>query len=141
MPVVTTPDDTGRRGAAVTAGLPELDAILALQRELLDDLTFALESESALVHSGMREQSLRRAATEVSTASGRLRDAELLRSVYTEQAAADLGLDPAPTLAEIAARTGEPWRGRLLQRRAQLRAAADDVSTVSTDRVPDDRVD
>lgn len=124
----------------MTAGLPELDAVLALERELLDDLAFALESESALTLCSLREKSLRRAATEVATASDRLRDAELLRSVYTEQAAAELGLDPAPTLAELAARTGEPWRAVLLARRSQLRAAAHDVGSVSTGRFPGDRV-
>ena len=124
----------------MTAGLPELDAVLALERELLADLAFALESESALVRSSLREESLVRAATEVSSASDRLRDAELLRSIYTEQAAADLGLDPAPSLAELATRTGEPWRARLLERRTQLRAAADEVGTVSAGRLPGARV-
>lgn len=124
----------------MTPGLPELEAVLALERELLDDLVFALESESALMRFGLREKSLRRAATEVTTAGDRLRSAELLRSVYAEQAAVELGLDPAPTLVELATRTGEPWRALLLERRSQLRAAADEVGRVSKSRFPSDRV-
>lgn len=124
----------------MTAGLPELDAVLSLERELLDDLAFALESQSALQQSSLRERSLHRAAAEVFSASDRLRDAELLRSVHTEQAAAVLGLGPGPTLAELAARTGPPWREILLERRSQLRAAADDVAALSQPRTPGDRV-
>ncbi len=124
----------------MTPGLPELDAVLALERELLEDLVFALQSESALTRFSLRERSLRRAATEVTTASDRLRSAELLRSVYTEQAAADVGLHPVPTLVELANHTGEPWRALLLERRSQLRAAAHEVGRVSTSRFPGDRV-
>lgn len=106
--------------------MKQLNGILWHERLLLEDLLFALEAEQ-WVRSAGRTRWLARVADDIDTAGARLRDAEVLRAVEADAVAAGLGLAPAPSLTELADRVGEPWRTILLEQRAVLRNAADDV--------------
>jgi len=88
--------------------MQRLSQVLWRERELLENLQYALEVEQLILASG-RTGWLLRAATDVEGVLGDLRRTEVMRAVAADQAAAILGLAPNPSLKELASRVGEPW--------------------------------
>ncbi len=117
--------------AAGSAGpaLAQLNGILWDERDLLEDLFFALGSEQWLAAGGYTRH-LDRAAQRVRAANDRLRDAEVIRAAESDAVASGLGLPPAPSLTDLAESAGEPWRTILLEQRSVLLAAADEITRV-----------
>lgn len=93
---------------APDVALEELSGALWQVRRLLDLLRFRLEEEQLLARAGGRRW-LPTARREVEAVQDRLRLAELVRAVSTEQAAAALGVGSPATLRELARTAPEPW--------------------------------
>jgi hypothetical protein len=89
-------------------GLPQVSNLLWRERELLELLLFKLEEEQLLLASG-RTRWLAHASREVEAVLEQVRDAELLRAVEVDTAAAELGLPPSPSLRTLAERSPAPW--------------------------------
>lgn len=111
--------------------MKHLNGILWHERSLLEELLFALEIEQWVRAAG-RTRWLVRAADQVCAAGDRLRDAEVLRAVESDAVAARLGLQPAPSLTQLAESAGEPWRTILLDQRAGLRNATADLAAAGS---------
>jgi flagellar FlgN protein len=117
------------------AGFAEASDILWRERELLDVLLFKLDQQRLLLSEG-GERAVRwlaRASHEIDLVLEELRLADLARAVEVDALAAELGLDPAPTLGELAAAAPAPWNDLFAAHRLafetlvdQVRAAADD---------------
>jgi hypothetical protein len=101
--------------------LQRLSQVLWRERELLEDLQYALEVEQLILASG-RNGWLMRAATDVESVLGDLRRTEVLRAVAADDAAASLGLAPNPSLQELAARAEAPWDEILTEHREAFMA-------------------
>jgi uncharacterized SAM-binding protein YcdF (DUF218 family) len=93
-----------------------LSSLLWRERELLAMLLFKLEVEQ-LILTGGKSQWLALAAREVESVLEGIRDVELLRAVCVDSVAAETGLEPGPSLAEIARASGEPWQAIWLDHR------------------------
>lgn len=92
--------------------LSGLSAVLWREREVLDDLLYRLDVQQLLLMSG-RDMWLVRASREIEETIERIRSIELERAILFDVAARELGLDPSPSLSNIAAVVDEPWRGLL----------------------------
>lgn len=123
----------GSRGAAV--GLAELNGVLWNERDLLEDLLFALRTEQWVIGQG-HGRWVGRAGDRVEEVNDCLRLTEVLRAAESAAVAADLGLGSDPSLTELAESAGEPWRTIFLEQRTGLRAAAGDIAdaTANTPR-------
>lgn len=110
--------------------MEDLSSVLWRERELLDTLLYKLEVEQ-LVLAGGRTHWLAMAAREIDDVLAQIRDIELLRAVEVDLVAAELGLDPAPGLHEIADRCDEPWRGIWLDHRAAFTTVATEIQKMS----------
>lgn len=110
--------------------MEELNGILWEERDLLEDLLFALHTERWVRSTG-RSRWLLRAADQVYRASDRLRTTEVLRAVAADAAAAKWGIPVAAPLSQLAERAGEPWRTIFLDQRARLSAVAGDLARVA----------
>jgi hypothetical protein len=117
------------------AGLAEVSDVLWRERELLDVLLFKLDQERLLLSEGGPHavRWLARASHEIDVVLEELRLADLTRAMEVDALAAELGLDPAPTLAKLAEAAPPPWDDLFAAHRAafatlvaQVRAAADD---------------
>jgi hypothetical protein len=116
-------------------GFAEVSDALWRERELLDVLLFKLDQERLLLSEG-GERAVRwlaRASHEIDVVLEELRLADLTRAIEVDALAADLGLDPAPTLARLVEAAPAPWADLLAAHRAaiealvaQVRMAADD---------------
>jgi FlgN protein len=107
-----------------------LSSLLWRERELLELLLFKLEVEQ-LVLTGGRSQWLAFAAREVESALEEIRDVELLRAVSVDCVAAEMGLEPGPSLAEIARASGEPWRAIWLDHREAFTTVTTQIREMS----------
>lgn len=92
--------------------LSGLSAVLWREREVLDDLLYRLDVQQLLLMSG-RDIWLVRASREIEESIERVRSIELERAILFDAAARELGLEPSPSLSNIAAVVDEPWRGLL----------------------------
>ena len=110
--------------------MDDLSSVLWRERELLDALAYKLEVEQ-LVLAGGRTHWLAVAAREVEEVLEDIRGIELLRAVEVEAAAEDLGLEPNPSLREIAESCQEPWRSILLDHREAFITTAAQISRLS----------
>lgn len=110
--------------------MEDLSSVLWRERELLDTLLYKLEVEQ-LVLAGGRTHWLAVAAREIDDVLDQIRDIELLRAVELDVVAAELGLDPAPGLHEVADRCEEPWRGIWLDHRAAFTTVAASIQKMS----------
>lgn len=111
-------------------GLQELNGVLWDERDLLEDLLFALRTEQWVIGEG-HSRWVGRAGNRVAEVNDSLRLTEVLRAAESAAVAAELGLGPAPSLTELAESAGEPWRTMLLEQRAGLLVAADDIAAVT----------
>jgi hypothetical protein len=90
------------------ASFAEVSDILWRERELLDVLAFKLDQERLLLADG-NVRWLARAAHEIELVIEQARLLELTRAVEVDALAQSIGLEPAPTLAELAAAAPPPW--------------------------------
>ncbi|HET7357855.1 MAG TPA: flagellar protein FlgN [Nocardioidaceae bacterium] len=110
--------------------MEELSSVLWQERELLETLLFKLEVEQ-LVLAGGRSRWLPAAAREIDACLGRIREVELLRAVAVDNVAAELGVEPNPSLHEIADRCEEPWRSIWLDHREAFTTVATQIGQMS----------
>lgn len=110
--------------------MEDLSSVLWRERELLDTLLYKLEVEQ-LVLAGGRTHWLAVAAREIDEVLDQIRDIELLRAVELDVVAAELGLDPAPGLHEVADRCDEPWRSIWLDHRTAFTTVAAEIQKMS----------
>lgn len=96
--------------------MEKLSLILWRERELLELLSFKLETEHLVLASG-RTRWLAHANREVEEVLERIRETDLLRAVAADEAATSVGLDANPSLADLAVAAGEPWRTMLMDHR------------------------
>jgi len=113
-----------------TTSLENLSSLLWRERELLELLLYKLEVEQ-LVLTGGKQHWLAAAAREVEAVLEDIRDAELLRAIAVDAAAADLGLPPAPSLADIAGACTEPWRGIWLDHRDSFTTVTSQITDMA----------
>ncbi|WP_030482615.1 flagellar protein FlgN [Nocardioides aequoreus] len=110
--------------------MDKLSQVLWRERELLESLTFKLEVEQLVLASG-RTTWLARATKEVELVLEMLREAEILRAVASDEAAATLGLGSTPSLRVLAEAVDEPWRGILLDHRDAFEQATRDIEALA----------
>ena len=113
-----------------TTSMENLSSLLWRERELLDLLLYKLEVEQ-LVLTGGKQHWLAAAAREVETVLEDIRDVELLRAIAVDAVAGDLGLPPAPSLADIAGACTEPWRGIWLDHRESFTALTSQITEMA----------
>jgi hypothetical protein len=110
--------------------MEDLSSILWRERDLLDLLLYKLEIEQ-LVLTNNRSQWLPLAAREVESVLNDIRRVELLRAVSVDTLAAELGLEPSPSLRDIAEASREPWRAIWLDHREAFSTVATQISEMS----------
>ena len=110
--------------------MQRLSQVLWRERELLENLQYALEVEQLILASG-RSGWLLRAATDVEGVLGDLRRTEVMRAVAADQVAAGLGLAPNPSLKELATRVGEPWGEILTDHREAFLAMTRSITALA----------
>jgi len=110
--------------------MEELSSVLWQERELLETLLYKLEVEQ-LVLAGGRTRWLPAAAREIDACLERIRGVELLRAVAVDAVAAELGLEPNPSLQQIANQSEEPWRGIWLDHREAFTTVAAQIGHMS----------
>lgn len=90
-------------------GLAEVSNVLWRERELLELLLFKLEEEQLLIATG-RTKWLGHATREVEVVVNEVRNAEAVRAIHVDAAAEQLGLQPNPSLRELAEAAPEEWQ-------------------------------
>ncbi len=107
--------------------MERLNSLLWEERDLLEELLFAIETEHWVQTTGpSRFGDLAR--SRLLAAGDLLRRTEVLRAAESDALAARLGMAASPSLAELAQRAGDPWRTILLDQRTALRAATSEVT-------------
>lgn len=114
---------------AATAALSER---LWHERELLDDLYYALSVQHALLRSGEVRWAAR-SDDAVRTALTALDECAVLRSIDADAVARAHGLSIDATLADLARHADQPWATILLDHHAALLAATEQVDRVATE--------
>lgn len=110
--------------------MEDLSSVLWRERELLETLLYKLEVEQ-LVLAGGRSRWLPAAAREIEAVLANIRDIELLRAVEVDEVAEELGLDPNPSLKDLAATSPEPWNAIWLDHREAFRTVAAEISAMA----------
>ncbi|MDA8400870.1 MAG: flagellar export chaperone FlgN [Actinomycetota bacterium] len=103
-------------------GLSEVSAILWRERQLLDTLAFKLKEEHLLLLAG-EQQWLSKATLEVTEVLEAIKAAELSRALETQDLIMEFGLDPMPTLDELAQATPAAWHQTFSDHKSGLMAA------------------
>ena len=107
-------------------GLSELSNILWRERQLLELLLFKLEEEQLVLSAG-RSRWLSHATREVEMVLEEIKQAELARSIEVDAVAAELGLEPGPSLRRLADAAPAPWKGLLEQHRRAFLTATQEI--------------
>lgn len=107
-------------------GLSDVSTILWRERHLLELLAFKLDQQRLLIGSG-RDRWLSHAADELEAVLDELRHTELVRAMEVDALAAELGLEPGPTLAQLADASPPPWDELFRQHRDALVELAAEV--------------
>src|SRR3954466_9504707 len=107
-------------------GLSEVSNILWRERQLLELLLFKLEEEQLVLSAG-RARWLSHATREVEMVLEEIKRAELARSMEVDAAAAELGIEPAPSLRRLAEAAPAPWSGLLEQHRRAFLTATQEI--------------
>lgn len=110
--------------------MEDLSAVLWRERELLETLLFKLEVEQLVLATG-RSRWLPSAAREIEEVLDAIREIELVRAVEADALAATLGLQPNPSLREIAEACDEPWRGIWLDHRESFTTVAEEIQAMA----------
>lgn len=112
--------------------MEKLSLILWRERELLELLSYKLEVERLVLASG-RTRWLVNATREIEDVLATIRETEVLRALAADEAAAELGLAPDPSLASLAAAAPDPWGTLLLEHRDAFVVAAREIAQLSED--------
>lgn len=110
--------------------MEKLSQVLWRERDLLESLTYKLEVEQLMVERG-RTTWLARATKEVELVLDMLREAEVLRAVAADEAAAAAGLSPSPSLRSLAEAVDEPWRSILQDHRTAFETSCRDIESLA----------
>ncbi|NUR09858.1 MAG: flagellar protein FlgN [Nocardioidaceae bacterium] len=110
--------------------MEDLSSVLWRERDLLELLLFKLEVEQ-LVLAGGRSHWLPAAAREIEAVLAEIREVELLRSVRVDELAEEIGLDPNPSLSQIAEASPEPWKTLWLDHRESFATVAAQITEMS----------
>lgn len=106
--------------------MEKLTWVLWRERELLEGLLYRLETEELVMSSG-RTRWLPVASRDVEEAARQIRETELLRAVAADEAAADVGLGPNPSLSALVAAADEPWSAILADHREAFSALSEEI--------------
>jgi hypothetical protein len=110
--------------------MEDLSSLLWRERELLEKLLYKLDVEQ-LVLAGGRTHWLAMAAREIDDVLATIRDLELLRAIELDEVAEELGLEPSPSLHEIADHCEEPWKSIWLDHRTAFTTVATSITQLS----------
>ncbi|HSE09897.1 MAG TPA: flagellar protein FlgN [Nocardioidaceae bacterium] len=110
--------------------MEDLSSVLWRERELLETLLFKLEVEQLVLATG-RSRWLPAAAREIEEVLDAIRETELLRGLTADAVAAELGLDPNPSLREIAEACDEPWRTIWLDHRETFTSVSAEITAMA----------
>ena len=110
--------------------LEKLSLILWRERELLDTLQYRLEVEQMVMANGQGRW-LAKAAQDVETVLEEIRGTEILRAIAADEAAAELGLPPNPSLSGLIDRVAEPWQTIMTDHRTAFRAASAEITRLA----------
>lgn len=111
---------------APSAALRELAAVLWQERELLEDLLFAVVQQHSVLTDGQTRW-LARADAAVAAATRAVQTHEVFRAMEVETVVSMLGLSRTASLREIAEAAGDPWLTVLSEHRDVLRALAAEI--------------
>jgi hypothetical protein len=111
-------------------GLPEVSTVLWRERELLEMLLFKLHVEQVMLSSA-GSRWLPQATGEVEIVIAEIRQAELARAVAVQALGAELGLGPAPSLAELINACPQPWGDIFAEHRAAFLALTSEISDLA----------
>lgn len=106
--------------------LSELAASLWQERELLEDLLYALVQQYHLLAAGQTRW-LARADAAVAATARAVQEQEVFRAMQVEALLTVLGLPSSASLREIAEAVEEPWPTLLDDHRSALRSLADEI--------------
>jgi hypothetical protein len=112
--------------------LPDLAAVLWQERELLEDLLYALVQQHHILAAGQARW-LPRADAAVAAAARAVQTHEVLRAIEVENLVSMLGLPASASLLEIAGAAGEPWHTLLQDHRTALRSLAAELDRITTE--------
>jgi hypothetical protein len=110
--------------------MEDLSSVLWRERELLETLLFKLEVEQLVLATG-RTRWLAPAAREIEEVLDAIRETELLRGIAADALAADLGLEPNPSLREIADASDEPWKTIWLDHRDTFVSVSAEITAMA----------
>lgn len=117
-------------GHVAQEAVQHLSQVLWRERELLDELAYALEVEQLILASG-RTRWLVRSAGSVETVLGDLRRTELLRAVAADAVAAAFGFDANPSLRQLATELPEPWTEIFTEHREALVKVTQEITALA----------
>lgn len=108
----------------------KLTWVLWRERELLEALLYRLELEELVMSTG-RSRWLANVTRDVDEVVAELREVEILRAVAADEAAADAGLEPNSSLAQLIDAAGDPWRSILVEHRDTFLTLTDEIARVA----------
>jgi hypothetical protein len=111
-------------------GFAEVSTILWQERHLLELLQFKLDEQQLLL-AAERARYLAFAGAEIERVLEELRHVELVRAIEVDTLAESLGLQPSPSLAELAEASPPPWGALFAQHRAALQEQTDDIRAIA----------
>ena len=112
-------------------GLMQLSDVLWQERHLLELLLFKLEEEQMILTSG-RTRWLGHATREVEAVLDQIRNAELGRTIESEGAAAELGLEPGISLLSLSQQAPVPWNELLLAHREAFISLTSEIAELAS---------
>ncbi len=110
--------------------MEKLSLILWQERELLERLLYRLEVEQLVMATGQARW-LAHATRDVESVLEEIRGTEILRAVAADEAAASVGLDPAPSLTDLVARSAEPWTHILADHRDAFATLVGEITRIT----------
>jgi hypothetical protein len=110
--------------------MEDLSSVLWRERELLETLLFKLEVEQLVLATG-RTRWLAPAAREIEEVLDAVRETELVRAVHADAVAAELGLEPNPSLQQVADASEEPWKSIWLDHRETFTSVAAEITEMA----------
>jgi hypothetical protein len=110
--------------------MEDLSSVLWRERELLETLLFKLEVEQLVLATG-RTRWLAPAAREIEEVLDAVRETELVRAVHADAVATELGLEPNPSLQQIADASEEPWSSIWLDHRETFTSVAAEITEMA----------
>ena len=111
-------------------GLSDVSNILWQERQLLELLLFKLEEEQLVLASG-RARWLNHATREVEMVLEEIKRAELARSIEVDALAAELGLEPGPSLRLLSETVEGPWKSIFEQHRRAFLTVTQEVMALA----------